>query len=190
MISLILPFSLVLAQSAPQLDLPRHPALSPDGTQIAFSHQGDIWVADRADGQAKRLTAHDAYDGWPHWSPNGLSIAFASRRHGNYDIFSIPSAGGTVQRHTWHSDNEKLHGWLDDDRMLIGAQRDRRYSRRDNGAWIAYRDGRTPTVLGDWAMMRPHYSSSLNKLFYERGHGAPRRRGYRGSASSALWSYA
>lgn len=189
MISLILPFSLVLAQSAPQLDLPRHPALSPDGTQVAFSHQGDIWIAGVSDGQAKRLTAHDAYDGWPHWSPNGLTIAFVSRRHGNYDIFSIPSTGGAVQRHTWHSDNEKLHGWLDNDRMLIGAQRDRRYSRRDNGAWVAYRDGRTPTVLGDWAMLRPHYSASLNKLFYERGHGDPRRRGYRGAASSALWSY-
>jgi C-terminal processing protease CtpA/Prc/Tol biopolymer transport system component len=180
---------LAFAQSAPELTLPRHPSLSPDGNQIAFSHQGDIWVALVSDGRAQRLTAHDAYDGRPRWSPDGKTLAFVSNRHSNWDVFAIPAAGGQPQRMTWHSDGEKLHGWIDNERVLIGAQRDRRYSRRDNGAWVAYRDGRTPTILGDWAMKNPVISSDGSKLIYERGHSDPSRRAYRGAASSALWSY-
>ena len=182
-------FCLIFAQSAPELTLPRHPSLSPNATQVAFSHQGDIWVANVSDGRAQRLTAHDAYDARPMWSPDGKTLAFASNRHSNWDIFSIPAVGGQPQRMTWHSDGEKLHGWIDNERVLIGAQRDRRYSRRDNGAWVAYVDGRTPTILGDWAMKNPELSADGTLMIYERGHGDQSRRAYRGPASSALWSY-
>ncbi|MDC3283224.1 DPP IV N-terminal domain-containing protein, partial [Planctomycetota bacterium] len=106
-------FCLIFAQSAPELTLPRHPSLSPNATQVAFSHQGDIWVANVSDGRAQRLTAHDAYDARPMWSPDGKTLAFASNRHSNWDIFSIPAVGGQPQRMTWHSDGEKLHGWID-----------------------------------------------------------------------------
>ncbi|MDP6963088.1 MAG: hypothetical protein QGF46_02865, partial [Planctomycetota bacterium] len=180
---------LLAAQTAPELTLPRHPSLSPDGSQIAFSHQGDIWVAAVPGGRAQRLTAHDAYDGRPYWSPDGSQLAFASNRHSNFDVFVVAANGGQPTRITWHSDSERIHGWLDNERVLIGAQRDRRYSRRDNGAWVAYLDGRTPTILGDWAMKNPAISADASMLVYERGHGDQKRRAYRGTASSALWSY-
>lgn len=175
--------------SAPELELPRHPALSPDGSQVAFSHQGDLFVADVAGGQARRLTAHDAYDGRPKWSPDGNWLAYVSNRHGNWDLFVIPAIGGTPERLTWHSEGERLYGWIDSERLLIGAQRDRRYSRRDRGIWVAYRDGRTPTILGDWAAMSADLSRDQQTIVYERGHGDPSRRAYRGPASSALWHY-
>lgn len=173
----------------PQLLLPRHPALSPNGKQLAFAHQGDLWVADVLTGDARRITAHDALDARPKWSPDGKWLAFSSNRHRGYDIFLVASAGGTPQRITWHSDSERLIGWMDQDRLLIGAQRDRRYSRRDNGLWIAYRDGRTPTVFVDTAVKNASLSPDGSQLVYERGHGDPARRAYRGPASSSLWSY-
>lgn len=171
----------------PELTLPRHPALSPDGTRVSFSHQGDVWVAPVAEGLAVRLTAHDAYDGRPAFSPDGASLAFLSTRHGNTDVFVMPAAGGVAERLTWNSESEALHGWIDGERLLIGAQRDRRYSRRDHGAWVVHRDGRTPAVLGDWAMQRPSVSADGRWLVYERGHGEPNRRAYRGAANSDLW---
>ena len=173
----------------PVLEFPRHPALSPDGSWLAFSHQGDIWVAWLDDGAAQRLTAHDAYESHPKWSPDGKWLAFLSNRHGNADVFLMPAAGGAPVRVTWHSENEYLHGWIDNDRLLVGATRDRRYSRRGRGAWVAYRDGRTPEVLADAGMLRPALSPSGRWLCYERGHGDPRRRAYRGAASSALWLF-
>ncbi|MDA1259572.1 MAG: S41 family peptidase [Planctomycetota bacterium] len=171
----------------PELTLPRYPALSPDGERVAFSHQGDVWVASIRDGLAARLTAHDAYDGRPAFSPDGGTLAFLSTRHGNTDVFVMPAQGGIAERLTWNSESESLHGWIDGERLLIGAQRDRRYSRRDQGAWVVHRDGRTPEVLGDWAMNRPTLSADGRWLVYERGHGDPHRRAYRGAANSDLW---
>jgi Tol biopolymer transport system component len=173
----------------PELALPRHPSLSPDGTQVAFSHQGDLWIAPVATGVAQRLTAHDAYDGRPKWSADGNRIAFVSNRHGNWDVYTMPAWGGTPNRLTWHSEGERLYQWIDGNRILMGAQYDRRYSRRDRGIWIAYADGRTPTILGDWAAMHAALSADGNSIVYERGHGDPARRAYRGPANSSLWRY-
>ncbi|HJM40344.1 MAG TPA: S41 family peptidase [Planctomycetota bacterium] len=175
------------AKGGDELFFPRHPSLSPDASQAAFCHQGDIWVASTRDGRAQRLTAHDAYDGQPFWSPDGKWIAFLSNRFGNNDVFILPAEGGTPLRVTWHSESEVLHGWLDNDRLLIGATRMRRYARRGQGAWVAYRDGRTPTLLIDAPMLRPTTWGDGAKVVYERGHGSPKRRAYRGPASSALW---
>ena len=76
----------------------RTPSLNSDGSKLAFSYQGDIWVVPSVGGKAERLTIHEAYDGKPFWSHDGSKIAFQSNRFGNYDIFSIPSEGGTPER--------------------------------------------------------------------------------------------
>ncbi len=39
----------------------------------------------------------------PFWSPDGKSIAFASDRNGNYDIYVMPASGGTAKRLTYYS---------------------------------------------------------------------------------------
>ncbi|MFY7852748.1 MAG: hypothetical protein ACOVQ6_13300, partial [Brevundimonas sp.] len=55
---------------------PTYPAASPDGTTIAFAHQGWIWLLDRESGVARRLTDESAIDARPRWSPDGTRIAF------------------------------------------------------------------------------------------------------------------
>ncbi|MFM8840966.1 MAG: peptidase S41, partial [bacterium] len=92
--------------SAQEASWMRYPAISPDGTNIAFAFQGDIWIVSSTGGKAERLTNNDAYDVSPVWSPNGQSIAFASDRHGNMDVFVMPAKGGTPKRLTYHSANE------------------------------------------------------------------------------------
>jgi len=61
-----------------------YPAISPDGTRIAFmGHEAgdyDIYVAELATGSATKLTDTPGSDGWPVWSPDGSTIAFASER--------------------------------------------------------------------------------------------------------------
>jgi len=79
--------STAIAIEAP---LPRHPAPSPDGSQIAFSWQGDLWLVPAQGGQAARLTAHPAVERFPVWSRDGRLIAFVSNRHGNDDVFVMP----------------------------------------------------------------------------------------------------
>ena len=66
----------------------RYPALSPDGAQIAFCFQGDIWTVPFGGGEAKRLTIHSAYDALPKWNSDGSRIAFSSNRFGN-ELYKI-----------------------------------------------------------------------------------------------------
>ena len=189
-IGALIPPASGLNAGAPELFLPRHPALSPDGGQVAFSHQGDVWVADTAGpnaGLARRLTAHDAYEGSPKWSPDGTRLAFTSTRHGNTDLFWLPAEGGAPARVTWNSESEALHGWIDGERLLFTAAFDRYYNARSAGAWAAHVDGATPASFGDWPLQRPALAPDGRLLCYERGAGDPRRRAYRGAAASNLW---
>jgi tricorn protease len=178
-------------QDLPVHLVPRRPALSPDGSRVAYSHGGDIWVADVASGRAERLTAHPGYDTSPLWSPDGQQIAFAGRRHGNFDVYLMSSAGGEPQRLTWHSESESLHSWIKDQGLLIGMTRDRWYNRygRGKGLWSVDVEGHTPRLIGDFPANRSTVSSDGRWICYERGSGDIRRRAYRGTAADMLWLY-
>jgi tricorn protease len=106
------------AADAPDMWL-RHPAISPDGSAIAFSYRGDIWVVPAAGGIAVSLTRHPAHDTMPVWSHNGKTLAFASDRYGNFDVFTIPAAGGSVTRVTQNSAADYPSDFSPDDAYVI-----------------------------------------------------------------------
>ena len=81
----------------------RYAAISPDGQTLAFNYRGRIYTVPSAGGTAIPLTLHDSYAFHPVWSRDGRSIAFASDRHGNFDVFVMPASGGSARRLTWHS---------------------------------------------------------------------------------------
>jgi Tol biopolymer transport system component/C-terminal processing protease CtpA/Prc len=97
----------------------RYPAISPDGSKIAFTYKGDIYVVPSSGGTATPVTFHEAQDFMPVWSRDGKSIAFASSRYGNFDVFIIPSEGGEPARLTWHSSNEYPYTFSADDKCVI-----------------------------------------------------------------------
>jgi Periplasmic component of the Tol biopolymer transport system len=99
----------------------RYPAPSPDGKQIAFSWQGDLWLVSSDGGEAKRLTVHEGYDYAPVWSPDGSKIAFTSDRYGNDDVFVLNLRDGTIQRLTYWSGRDRALGL--DARRQSGAVR-------------------------------------------------------------------
>lgn len=102
----------------------RYPALSPDGTTIAFTYRGDLYRVAVTGGMATQLTQHPAHDFMPVWSRDGTRIAFASDRHGNFDLYVIPAAGGTARRLTYHSAAEYPYSFTPDDKSVVfGAAR-------------------------------------------------------------------
>ena len=102
----------------------RHPAISPDGRTIVFTYRGDLWRVPAAGGAATPLTMHSAHDFMPVWSRDGRRIAFASDRHGNFDVYVMPAAGGEATRVTVHSADEYPYAFEPGDgTLLFGAAR-------------------------------------------------------------------
>lgn len=84
----------------------RYPAISPDGTTIAFAYKGDLYSVSVNGGEARQLTTHTAFDSHPVWSPDSKKIAFQSNREGSLDIFVIDAKGGAPTRLTTNSGSE------------------------------------------------------------------------------------
>src|SRR5262249_42262265 len=104
------------AQPNPPLLL-RQPALS--RTQIVFIYANDLWIADRAGGEARRLTTAVGEETGPAVSPDGSMIAFTGSYDGNQDIYIIPAVGGEPRRLTWHPRPEIVCGWSPDGKSIL-----------------------------------------------------------------------
>jgi tricorn protease len=84
----------------------RYPSIAPDGQTIVFTYKGDLYKVAVTGGQAIQLTTHEAHDFMPIWSSDSKTIAFASDRYGNFDIFTLNINGGEPKRITYHSAQE------------------------------------------------------------------------------------
>jgi dipeptidyl aminopeptidase/acylaminoacyl peptidase len=79
--------------------------ISPDSTQLAISdnsqgdHESRVYLVPIAGGTPRRIT-EKAPSYWHGWSPDGKTLAFVGQRNGDFDIYSIPAAGGEETRLT------------------------------------------------------------------------------------------
>lgn len=80
---------------------------STNGTDVVFTYAGDLYRAPLSGGEAQRLTSHVGYEIFPHYSPDGKSIAFTGQYDGNTEVYLIPSDGGEPQRLTYTSTNSR-----------------------------------------------------------------------------------
>ena len=144
---------------------------SPDGRQIAFIRDNQVWILELASGQQRRVTPA-AWErcGVPAWSPDGKRLAVASRHTGDIGIYLLGLDGkensplGTEEASCtprWSSDGRRLlcqtvtghvhqvgadgRNW---EQVTGGAdvQHDARYS--PDGSMIVF--CRAPSVEGPW----------------------------------------
>jgi Tol biopolymer transport system component len=76
----------------------RMPALSPDGSRIAFFQSdagplGDFFVIPTTGGNAQQLTFDVSAGGPPAWTPDGKFIVFSSERDGTMTLWHIAADG-------------------------------------------------------------------------------------------------
>jgi tricorn protease len=180
-------FTTSLAQS----DEPfaRFPSISPDGSTIAFSYQGDIWTVPTEGGRAWRLTLHEAYEAYPKWSPGGSQIAFTSDRHGNDDVFVMDENGSQIKRLTYHSTNDELTGWTPGNSVIFTSNRLFNQVEWEPEIHTVGAEGGTPSRFFDSFGMMAEMSPDGRFLVFVRGYNKEFRKRYRGSANKDIWLY-
>jgi tricorn protease len=94
------------------------PALSPDGSEIAFASGGDIWTVPAAGGTARLLVTDPATEDRPIYSPDGRELAFTSTRNGAPNIYVLTLATGAVRRLTFSDATEQLDAWSADGKWI------------------------------------------------------------------------
>ncbi|GAO45056.1 S41 family peptidase [Flavihumibacter petaseus] len=175
----------------------RYPAISPDGKTIAFGYKGDIYRVDAGGGIAVPLTIHEAHDMMPVWSHDGKSIAFASDRHGNFDVYIMPATGGNPTRVTTNSSGDYPYDFSPDDKNVIfGSARNipekniRFYSPRLflNLYSVSVKGGRN-LLISSAGMENAHYNSKGTELVFQdrKGYEDAWRKHHNSSVTRDIW---
>lgn len=178
--------TILTAQDNPLI---QNPSISPDGAQIAFCYQGDIWTSSADGANLNRLTIHEAYDSNPIWNHDSSKILFSSDRFGNNDIFVVGANGGTPQRITYHSAGDVVTDVTDDGTVYISTSRNFRQLEREGEVHTVSIKGGTPFralgALGFDARLSP------NSKFIVLTKGTCRidREAYKGPANRDIWLY-
>lgn len=152
------------------LDDAAGPAISPDGTRLAFQRRDDekihrIWVGSLDDLGAATALTDGTTARWDHtrpaWSPDGKTICYQD----NYDdLWLVPAAGGTSRKLTTDGPYNLHPAWAPDGRHVY-------YSSLAEGTkaiWrVAVDDGRVERVtLGTGFETQPSFSRDGRRLAY------------------------
>jgi dipeptidyl aminopeptidase/acylaminoacyl peptidase len=130
------------------------PAISPDGSRIAFyssrSGRNELWASDMDGQNAARLGGPDGRGaGNQQWSPDGRWLAFESRTAGGKaDVFAMRADGTAMRQITTDPADDLAVSWSRDGRSIY-------FSSNRSGAWQIWksdwetgREERVPTADG------------------------------------------
>lgn len=147
-----------------------HPAVSPDGTRLAFlsdrSGSSEVWLASVDGDEPRQVTAL----GGPYvtglaWAPDGDRLALEARPGGNADIFLLEPAVGTLRRLAAGPAEEVAPSWSPDGRWLyFGSNR--------GGAWRIWKlplDGGAPRPVTGPGGFRALAAADGSLYFSRRG---------------------
>lgn len=173
---------------------------STNGTDVVFTYAGDLYRAPLSGGEAQRLTSHVGYEIFPHYSPDGKSIAFTGQYDGNTEVYLIPSDGGEPQRLTYTSTNSRddLGDRMGPNNIVMTWSRDGKeivYRNRigdgfEGKLWRIGKDGGMSEALPLPEGGFCSYSPDGKKLAYNRVFREFRSwKYYRGGMADDIWIY-
>ncbi len=186
----LLAFPSILAAGEP-IRLANTPALSPDGSTLAFSWAGEIWTVPSEGGMAKPLTRNPSRDLQPRFSPDGKEIAFNSDREGSMQVFAMPADGSdTPKQITFHTAGSMLQGYFPDGQsLLVTGVRDHYWYGAGRFFKVNREQRAAEELLFDDYGAEGSLSPDGKKLLFTREGTQWWRKGYRGSQSAQVWLF-
>jgi Tol biopolymer transport system component len=152
----------------------RFPDISSKG-RLAFESDrsgfSEIWVSDIDGANARAVTNFKGPGtGTPRWSPDGSSLAFDSRVHGQPDVFilDIPEGAGgtgTPRRLTEHAAQDNMPAWSPDGKWIF-------FNSNRSGAthvWKVAATGGEPVSVSPGDARGPLVSRDGRWVYYSRG---------------------
>ena len=190
--SLLLTAQLYAADDAAWM---RYSAISPDGTTIAFTYQGDIFTVPTTGGRAFQVTTNPSHDTKPVWSPDGKQIAFASDRLGSMDIYIVDKNGGIPTRLTTHSGNETPITFKGTDHILFQANilpsaDDMQFaSAQFPQVYEVSTTGGRPVMFSSMPMEDIQFNPTGNAILFhdKKGYECPWRKHHTSSITRDIW---
>ena len=163
----------------------RQPTVSAE--HIAFTHGGDLWVVDRAGGEARRLTATPAVVSSPHFSPDGQHIAFTSAISGVPQVHVVGVEGGDATRLTWYPSPSHARGWTPDGTRILYASSRETAPTGYNRLWTVPLEGGPSTLLPSPFGYSGSFSPDGGRMaVHQTTRWDPEWRGYRGGQNQPL----
>ena len=191
LLAFLFPLTSLAADPKP-IHLANNPALSPDGSTLAFSWAGEIWTVSSDGGMAHPITRDPARDDSPEFSPDGKTIACTSDREGATQVFLMPANGdGEPRQITFNTAGSALEGFYPNGQsVLIHATRDHDWYGGGRFFKVKVDDRAAEELLfddyGDDGAISP---DGKLLLFTREGPRQWWRKGYVGSQQSQIWSY-
>ncbi|MDP2561507.1 S41 family peptidase [Psychrobium sp. 1_MG-2023] len=88
---------------------------------LVFTAEGDLWVSQLNQRQARRLTTHPAEETQAAISNDGSQVAFVANYEGTKEVYVIGINGGIAKRISFENSAVKLQGWTADDKVLYSS---------------------------------------------------------------------
>jgi tricorn protease len=151
---------------------------------IVFTYAGDLYISSINGSVASRITAHEGYEMFPRFSPDGKTIAFTAQYDGNTEVYIMPVSGGTPKRITYTAcldrddisvrmgPNNIVMGWTPDGKNVIYRSRAKTFNDFKGHLFLAPIDAglskQLPFSTGSWCSYSPDAGQiAFNRVFRE-----------------------
>jgi Tol biopolymer transport system component len=156
------------------------PSPSPDGKHLAFSALTKLYVLDLPDGKPRRLSAADAREFQPSWSPDGKSLAYVSWSPEGGHIWKRSADGqGQPERINRLGAYYSEPVWSPDGKRIV-ALRAPQQARVENSygsgavldlVWLPAEGGDATVISPARGASSPHFAHEVDRIYMTTPHG-------------------